>query len=244
MLTPEEKKIFKTFSFVVRSIAMKSGQPKRYLVFSSPDWDDVYPTLTPSEDMSIYGSIDLTKIPNSVFSALDSWLNREVAPKWEESFDALDESMSNYSVSQYNFEIQIDFGTGEIFAKAMGEYLVDDDEELHAFSVRDNAEFRNIVAEYKKNRPNVETVSFEFDGGADDSYYPDDVQTNLGPMSLTRELQRFVDSLLTPGWENNEGGHGTVEINFKDGTFEMNFSDFYQELMYNTIAEDNFLTNE
>ena len=57
-------------------------------------------------------------------------------------------------------------------------------------------------------------------------------------------IKRFVLELLPMGWENNEGGKGQVDINFKDGTFEMSFQRFYQEVLTNTITEDNFLTNE
>jgi len=244
MITPEEKKIFKTVSLYFKSIGIKVGRNPRYLEFQYPDWGDYYPDLIPSEDMDIDGSIDYNKIPDSLYKALDSWLKREVEPKLESSFDELDESVSDSDSSGYNYNIKIDFDSGEITARAIGEFLMTYEEEINATSVRDNSDFRTIVANYKKSYPSIVFSQFDFYGGDDDGYIPNDMETNLGELSISNELQRFVLQFLNPGWENNEGGKGNVNISFKDGTFEMSYQEFFQEVMKNTITEDNFLTNE
>lgn len=244
MITPEEKKIFKTVSLYFKSIGIKFGGNPRFLEFQYPDWGDYYPDLIPSEDMDIYGSIDYNKIPDSLYKALDSWLKREVEPKLESSFDELDESVSDFDSSGYNYNITIDFDSGEITAKALGEFFMTDEEEINTTSVRDDSDFRTIVANYKKSYPSIVSSEFDFYGGGDDGYIPDDMKTNLGELSISDELQRFVLQFLNPGWENNEGGKGNVNISFKDGTFEMSYQEFFQEVMKNTITEDNFLTNE
>jgi hypothetical protein len=244
MITPEEKKIFKTTSLYFKSVGFKNGESHRYLEFQYPDWDDYYPDLIPSEDMDIKGSIDYKKIPDSLYKALDSWLRREVNPKFESSFEELDESISDSNSSGYNYEISINFGTGEITARAMGEYYLSEGEEIVNYSIRDNSDFRTIVANYKKSYPSIVSSEFEYYGGGDDGYLPDEMNSNLGKLSIRDEIKRFVLELLPMGWENNEGGKGQVDINFKDGTFEMSFQRFYQEVLTNTITEDNFLTNE
>jgi hypothetical protein len=244
MITPEEKKIFKTTSIYFKTVGFRTGENGRFLVFQDSDWPDYYPDLTNSEDMEIYGSIRLEKIPNSLYKALDSWIEREVEPKFLSSFEELDESVSDYSSSGYNFEITVNFDNGEITAKALGEYYMTEDEEISAYSVRDNSDFRTIVANYKKSYPSIVASEFEYYGGGDDGYVPDEMGSNLGGLSISDELRRFVLGLLPMGWENNEGGKGQVNIDFKDGTFEMSFQQFYQEVLRNTIAEDNFLTNE
>jgi uncharacterized protein YegP (UPF0339 family) len=244
MITPEEKKVFKTFALYLKTVGIKGNNSYRYFVLNHPDWDENYPDLIGTEDMDVYGSIDWHKITGSLYTALDSWLQRETAPKWDSSFEQLDESVSDSDSSNYNFEITLNFDNGEIIAEALGEYYLSDDQQISVYSVRDNSDFRTIVDKYKKSYPSIASSEFEFYGGGDDGYLPDEMNSNLGRLSISDELGRFVLRLLPSGWENDEGGKGEININFKDGTFEMSFTNFYREVMRNTIAEDNFLTNE
>lgn len=78
-----------------------------------------------------------------------------------------------------------------------------------------------------------EVVHMRFDGGGDDGYIESEAENELGdvvsPTGLMEDFGYEVLGRHFGGWENNEGGHGTIILNFSvqnrvGYTIEMNMN--------------------
>jgi len=75
-------------------------------------------------------------------------------------------------------------------------------------------------------------VEMSYDGGGDDGWIQDQVDSDKGSKGATNQLEEVAYEALElfhGGWENNEGANGTMTFNFDDQTFTLNHSQNFEE---------------
>jgi hypothetical protein len=91
------------------------------------------------------------------------------------------------------------------------------------------------------------TITVEYDGSGDSCDYfeqhianeegkirLEDIQLPAGTPFEFKDLSQAIDALLPYGFENNEGGYGTITVNVKTGAITVEHAERYTEVTHST----------
>ena len=218
-LTPDELKTLQLFAYYCRSYGADSVYRTYYLSACRKDWED------------------------------DRWYSNDVRGGID-GYDRIDELIDKLVddesiVNEFNdcdgsqrIEVEIDCKEKSLTITAYETVYGTDPRGL-------DYDLENIKEEYGEDAAKAVEELFtyldgrnarvDFSGGGDDGYIEDDMWVDSERVDIPKPIDDLLYSMLNgnfAGWENNEGGQGSLEFNSGDKTIFFDFN-------YNTEEESN-----
>lgn len=226
LLTPEEKKLLRSFSRYAQSWGLSEATLLIYL-----DGSDLDDAPIPNHFDNAYR----VKVPESLVNLLEV-ITKKVSTNFYESPDVDD-------LNSESIEIRIDNEDEQIEYVHSYSYYQESDTEGVTWTKEENEDTINTLTKaFKKGDLDYDKTFYElrYNGSGDSGYIEDNFESGE---SVPDEVQQWCYDKLESnfgGWEINEGSFGEFIFNLGDGVVNLAHTSNYEENESNTIYTESF----
>lgn len=247
MLTDEEKIIFNEF----RKVAISEGykQLEYHITMNDPNSNSelefyVEPNFFEHYESGHYYSRNKEVIDIKYREALYKWMEREVLPKVEDTYNNLVNKISSDYISYGYITLNFNCVDKQILSKMYLGFESQGDTEGMTWEYGDHIDVDAILDARSEFPKDVTQIKVYYNGGGDSGQIEEFVD-NTGKTYSDSEnpLLRYEDFFyeqLPGGWEINEGSQGNYVIDFSNKEITLQHTNNYEDSEVEVIVSDTF----
>lgn len=203
--------------------------------FDDNPWDELNISVDDFDtDMSFP---NVLTIPTKVRDFLFRFYEEKIEPEIEVSFNKILDTIEVSDASNYDLSIIMDLQKRKIAAFAKLDYYTNSEAQIFELELPDEV-YESLIGVIDDKK--IQQVEVGYDGSGDSGDVSDTFKVK-GQFFLTPEMvERFISVNLPGGWENNEGGQGSVFFDLEDKSVKINHVENIYESASDTILELDF----